>query len=142
MQVVGVKFKSVNEICWLDANKHEIKKGDAVICESDGGLLYGVAETSVEEKDTNGEYKKVVRVASEGDKRKLIEIHKKEIEAVSTAKKLIKKHELDMKLIDAEYSFDMTKLCFSFTAEGRVDFRDLLKSLASEFKTRIELKKF
>ena len=140
MQVVGIKFKSVGEICWLDANNHDIKKGDAVICESDGGLLYGFAETDVEEKNTDGEYKKVIRIATENDRHKLADIHKKEADAVLIAKGLIKKHELEMKLIDAEYSFDMTKLAFSFTAEGRVDFRELLKSMAGEFKTRIELK--
>lgn len=140
MQIVGIKFKSSNEICWLDANNHQIKKGDGVICESENGLMYGIADTDVEEKNTDGEHKKVVRIAGENDKRKLADIHKKEADAVLTAKNLIKKHKLEMKLIDAEYSFDMTKLAFSFTAEGRVDFRDLLKSMAGEFKTRIELR--
>ena len=140
MQVVGIKFKSVGEVCEYDANNLQIKTGDAVICESDGGLLYGIAETDVKEKNTDGEYKKVIRIATENDRHKLDEIRKKEADAILIAKGLIKKHELEMKLIDAEYSFDMTKLAFTFTAEGRVDFRELLKSMASEFKTRIELK--
>ena len=140
MQIVGVKFKPVGEIVWLDVNEHQIKKGDAVICESESGLMYGIADTDVEEKNTSGEYKKIVRLASNGDKRKLADIHQKEGEAVKIAKKLARKHNLEMKVIDAEYSFDLTKLAFSFTADGRVDFRDLLKSMAGEFKTRIELK--
>ena len=140
MQVVGVKFKPVGEIEYFNAEAHELKKGDAVICETDNGLMYGIVDVPTEEHDTSGEYKKVVRVASDGDRKKLAEIHQKEENALKTAKKLAKSHKLDMKLIDAEYTFDMSKLSFSFTSDGRVDFRDLLKSMAGEFKTRIELK--
>ena len=140
MQIVGVKFKSVGEIIEFNANNHEIKKDMAVICETENGLMFGFAETDSKEKNTSGEYQKVVRIATDGDKRKLEDIHKKEQEALMKTKQLAKKHGLEMKVIDAEYTFDMNKLTFSFTAEGRVDFRDLLKSLAGEFKTRIELK--
>jgi cell fate regulator YaaT (PSP1 superfamily) len=140
MQIVGVKFKPVGEIEYFNAGNLELKKDEAVICETENGLMFGIVEIPSLEQDTSGEYKKVIRVATDGDKKKLNDIHQKEKEALQTTKKLAKQHGLEMKLIDAEYSFDMNKITFSFTAEGRVDFRDLLKSLAGEFRTRIELK--
>ena len=140
MQIVGVKFKQSNEIFYFNASNLKIKKGDAVVCENDDSLCYGIAETDLEEKDTSGEIKKVVRIATDGDKKKFLDLKDKEVKAVQKAKELVKKHNLEMKMIDAEYTFDMSKLTFSFTADNRVDFRDLLKSLASEFKTRIELR--
>lgn len=140
MQIVGVKFKPVGEIEYFNSGTFELNKNDAIICETENGLMYGVVEIATTEQNTDGEYKKVIRIASEGDHKKLEDIHKKEKEAISFAKKMAKHHELEMKVIDAEYTFDMTKLAITFTAEGRVDFRELLKSLASEFKTRIELK--
>ena len=140
MQIVGVKFKPVSDIEYFNAGNLKLNKGDSVICETENGLMYGVVEIGSNEENTTGEYKKVLRVATDGDNKKLADIHQKEKAALITAKKLAQKHGLEMKMIDAEYSFDMGKLTFSFTAEGRVDFRELLKSLATEFKTRIELK--
>lgn len=140
MQIVGVKFKPVTEIGYFNCNNLELKKGESVICETENGLMYGIVEVPSVEQDTTGEYKKVLRVATDGDRKKLNEIHKKEQEALNKSKQLAKHHNLEMKLIDAEYTFDTSKLTFSFTAEGRVDFRELLKSMATEFKTRIELK--
>ena len=140
MQIVGVKFKPVSEVQYFNAGDLVLKRDECVICDTENGLMFGVVEVPNNEQSTSGEYKKIVRKATEGDKRKLSDIHKKEADVLKEAKKLAKKHELEMKIIEAEYSFDMSKLCFIFSAEGRVDFRDLLKSMASEFKTRIELK--
>lgn len=140
MQVVGIKFKPVCEIEYFNAGSHQFEKGDAVICETENGMMYGIVEIPSHEQDTSGEYKKVVRLATDGDRKKLSEIHQKEQHALKVAKKLAKSHKLEMKIIDAEYTFDMSKLSLNFTSDGRVDFRELLKSLASEFKTRIELK--
>ena len=140
MQIVGVKFKPVSEIEYFNANNLVLMKGDSVICETENGLMYGFVEVDSKEENTSGEYKKILRVATVNDKKKLDEIHQKEKYALNTTKKLAKEHGLEMKVIDAEYTYDMSKLTFSFTADGRVDFRELLKSLAGEFKTRIELK--
>ena len=140
MQIVGVKFKNNSEIVFFNASNLKIKKGDAVVCDYDDGLNFGIVETPLEEKDTTGEIKKVVRIATENDLKKYEENKAKEHKAVLKAKELAKKHKLEMKIIDADWTFDLSKLTFSFTADGRVDFRDLLKSMASEFKTRIELK--
>ena len=140
MQVVGVKFKSSNDITFFNATNLHIKKGDAVICNFNDALDYGIVEIPIEEKDTSGDIQKIVRIATENDKNKFNELREKEANAVIKAKKLAKKHNLDMKIINSDYTFDLSKLTFSFTADGRVDFRDLLKSLASEFKTRIELR--
>lgn len=140
MQVIGVKFKPVGDIVYYNSGNLNINVGDAVICETENGLMFGITQIATHEMDTNGEMKKVLRVATDGDKKKLEDIHKKEKAAITFAKKMVRRHKLEMKLIDSEYSFDMTKLAFTFTADGRVDFRELLKSLAGEFKTRIELK--
>ena len=140
MKVVGVKFKPVGDIINYNCGGLDIKKGEPVICETDSGLMYGIAEVATQEMDTTGEIKKVLRVATDGDRHKLQDIHKKEKNAISFAKKMVRHHKLEMKIIDAEYSFDLSKLAFTFTADGRVDFRELLKSLAGEFKTRIELR--
>ena len=140
MQIVGVKFKSVGEVVYFNAQNYKLKKGEAVICDADSGLAYGIVAVETAEKDATGEYKNIVRIATQNDKKKLEDIHKKEVEALAEAKRLAKLHGLEMKLIDAEYSFDLSKLAFTFTADGRVDFRDLLKSMASQFKTRIELR--
>ena len=140
MQIVGVKFKPATEVEYFNCERLELKKGDAVICETENGLMFGIVEINSAEHNTSGEYKKVLRVATENDKKKLNDVHQKETDALNKAKKLAKQHGLEMKLIDAEYTFDTNKLTFSFTAEGRVDFRDLLKSMATEFRTRIELK--
>ena len=85
MQTVGVKFKSSNEIVYFNAANLKIKKGDAVICNHDDSLCYGIAETDTQEKDTSGEIKKVVRLATEGDKKKFLDLREKEVKAVQKA---------------------------------------------------------
>ena len=140
MQIVGIKLKPVGDIVNYNANGLELKKGQEVICESENGLVYGVVEVDSCEENTEGQFEKVIRIATDGDKKKQQDIQKREKDAISFAKKMVRFHNLEMKIIDAEFTFDMTKLSFVFTAEGRVDFRELLKSLAGEFKTRIELK--
>lgn len=140
MQIVKIKFKPVGEVFDYNAGDCKIVKDMFVICETENGLMFGTAVSDAEEKNTEGEIRRVIRIATENDKHKLEDIHKREAEALAFAKKMAKKHNLEMKLIDAEYTFDMTKLAFTFTSDGRVDFRALLKTLAGEFKTRIELR--
>src|SRR5574344_1569300 len=139
MQIVTVKFNSP-ETFEYNSNGIELKVGDSVICESENGLSFATVEKATEEKNTEGEIKKVVRLATEQDKKRLLEISEKGKSTLVRAREIVKQHGLEMKLDSAEYTFDMGKLTIVFTADGRVDFRDLLKSLANEFRTRIELK--
>ena len=140
MQIVGVKFKPAGQIEYFNAGDLELKQNEEVIVDTENGFMFGYVAVQSAEQNTEGEYRKVLRIATESDKRKLAEIHQKEINALELCKKLAKKHGLDMKIVLAEYSFDTSKLTISYTAENRVDFRELLKSLATEFKTRIELR--
>lgn len=140
MQIIGVKFRSSNNIYDFDAGSLEIKKGDAVIVETINGLCYGKVEVVNKDKESETELKKVIRKATEKDSQHLLTIRKKEQNALSEVKTMAKQYGLEMKVIDAEYMFDMSKLIFTFTADDRVDFRELVKSLASTFKTRIELR--
>ena len=138
--LVGVKFKPVSDAEYFESNNLELKENENVICDTENGLMFGTVVELNHQKEAETEYKKVVRIATKNDVEKLAEIEKKNKEALRISKKLAKKHGVEMKIIDVDYSFDYSKLTISFTAEGRVDFRELLKSLASEFKTRIELK--
>ncbi len=141
--VVGVRFKRAGKIYYFDPGDIEIKLGDHVIVETARGIEYGdvaIAPRQVPESDIVSPLKKVIRVATKEDDEHEQENRKKEKEAFEICLKKIEKHGLDMKLIDVEYTFDNNKILFYFTAEGRVDFRELVKDLASVFKTRIELR--
>jgi len=141
--VVGVRFKRVGKIYYFDPGELDIKVGDKVIVETIRGLEFGevvVGKKEVPEEDIIAPLKKVIRVATEEDVEHHRENKIKEREAFEICLKKIEEHNMPMKLIDVEYTFDNNKIIFYFTAEGRVDFRELVKDLASIFRTRIELR--
>lgn len=143
IDVVGVRFRNSKKIYYFDPGDLDILKGDEVIVETVRGNEYGYCmmdKKSVPEEEIVGELKKVVRKATEKDTSALIANEKKQEEAFLKCKEKIEEHKLEMKLISAEYSFDGSKLTFYFTAENRIDFRELVKDLASVFRTRIELR--
>ncbi len=142
-EIVGVKFKTVGKIYFFDPNGFKVKKGQNVIVETARGLELGevaIENKSVDEDKLVAALKKVIRIANEHDEKVYKENEKKAQEAYKVCEEKIKKHGLDMKLIDVEYTFDTTKLLFYFTADGRIDFRELVKDLAAIYKTRIELR--
>ncbi|NLB88924.1 MAG: stage 0 sporulation protein, partial [Syntrophomonadaceae bacterium] len=141
--VVGVRFKPAGKIYYFDSEEFELKAGDPVIVETIRGIEYGVValgKRQVSEEELVLPLKKVIRPATEEDTEKYQLNKEKEKEALQICKEKVKEHELPMRLIDVEYTFDMGKIIFYFTAEGRVDFRELVKDLAAIFKTRIELR--
>ena len=141
--VIGVKFKELGKIYYFDPKGEKFEKGDFVIVETSLGEQYTevvIPNKEVKETSLAAPLKPIIRKANFKDKKHHDENKKKEADAFKTAEKLIKKYKLDMNLTDVEYTFDNSKLLFYFTAEGRVDFRDLVKELASVFKTRIELR--
>ena len=141
--IVGVKFKKPGKMYYFDPQKFQLEIGDKVIVETAMGDEYGeivVANKEVKEESINNELKKVLRIATDKDKKSYEEYKKKEPEALTKCQEKIEKHGLEMKLVDAEYKFDGSKLIFYFTADGRIDFRELVKDLAAIFKTRIELR--
>ena len=142
-QVIGVRFKDVGKIYYFDPLDLEIIKGSRVIVETARGVECG--EVAMERKEVSDEglvqpLKPVIRVATKEDLKKVEENHEKEKQAFDICLKKIADHKLDMKLVEVEYTFDNSKVLFYFTAEGRVDFRELVKDLASVFRTRIELR--
>ncbi len=141
--VVGVRFKKAGKIYYFDPEGVETIKGDFVIVETARGIEFGevvVGPKEVSESDIVAPLKKVIRVVTEEDKLRHQENQQKEKEALEICLEKIKEHALEMKLIDVEYTFDNNKVIFYFTADGRVDFRELVKDLAAIFKTRIELR--
>lgn len=143
VEVIGIRFKSTGKIYYFDPAGNKLRKGEAAIVETARGLEYGdvaMGNAFVRESDTVPPLRPVVRVASAADRDHHKENKEKEDEAFRVCNEKIIAHKLDMKLIDAQYTFDNSKLLFYFTSAGRVDFRDLVKDLASVFKTRIELR--
>ena len=141
--VIGVKFKELGKIYFFDPKGEKLEKGDHVIVETAMGEEYTevvVANKEIPESKLTTPLKPIIRKANIKDKKHNEENKKKEKEALNTAEKLIKKYKLDMNLTGATYTFDNSKLLFYFTADGRIDFRDLVKELASIYKTRIELR--
>lgn len=142
-EVIGVRFKKAGKVYYFDPDGITIQKGDFVIVETARGIEYGsvvVGPKMVPESEIIPPLKKVLRVATAEDELHNNENREKEAEAMETCLKKIEKHDLGMKLIDVEYTFDNNKIIFYFTAEGRVDFRELVKDLAAVFRTRIELR--
>lgn len=141
--VVGVRFKKAGKIYYFDPGELQIQKDDFVIVETVRGVEYGkvvIAKKEVDENDVVLPLKKVLRVADEKD-RLIVEENKQEAkEAYEVCLQKVLEHGLDMKLVDVEFTFDRNKIIFYFTADGRVDFRELVKDLAAIFKTRIELR--
>ena len=141
--IVGVRFKKPGKIYFFDPGKYHVNLKDHVIVETALGEEYGevvIANRSVVEEKVVAPLKKVIRIATPKDTKHYEENKKKEKEAFEICQKKIKKHGLDMNLVDVEYKFDNSKILFYFTADGRIDFRDLVKDLAAIFKTRIELR--
>ena len=141
--IVGIKFKKPGKTYYFDPQNLKLKNGDKVIVETALGDEYGeviIGNKDVQEESLTSPLKKVLRLATDKDTKSYLENKKKEPDALKKCEEKIKKHGLEMKLIDAEYKFDGSKLVFYFTADGRIDFRELVKDLAAIFKTRIELR--
>ena len=142
-KVVGVRFKKAGKIYYFDPLNYELDVDDYVIVETARGIEYGkvaIAVREVGENDVVLPLRKIVRPAINGDLEKVEENRQDATKAFTTGVGKIEEHQLDMKLVDVEYTFDRNKVVFYFTAEGRVDFRNLVKDLASIFRTRIELR--
>lgn len=142
-RVIGVRFKPVGKIYYFSPVDFDIKKGDNVIVETSRGVEFGevvVAPKNISDKEIIKPLKDVMRLATAEDIKKHNSNKQKEKNAMDICRKKIEKHNLEMNLVDVEYTFDGNKVLFYFTAEGRIDFRDLVKDLATVFKTRIELR--
>ena len=142
-KVIGVRFRQAGKIYYFAPGKLPINQGDKVIVETARGVEFGSVVTGpkdVPDEEIMQPLKSVIRIATEEDKRIEEKNREKEKEAFDICLEKIRKHELDMKLINAEYTFDNNKVLFYFTAEGRIDFRELVKDLAAVFRTRIELR--
>ena len=142
-KVTGVRFKKGGKIYYFDQGDLKLEKGMHVIVDTAMGEEYGEVvfpEKEVDESEVTEPLKKVIRIASEKDEKMLKDFKAKEKEAFNVCLEKIKKHDLPMKLIDVEYKFDGSKVIFYFTADGRIDFRELVKDLAAVFRTRIELR--
>ena len=143
IKIVGVRFKSAGKIYYFDPVDLEVEKNMEVVVETARGLEYGkivVGPKEIEEQELISPLKPIIRIATEEDTQIDLENKDKSRETFELCKQKIKQHNLTMFLIDCEYTFDRNKLIFYFTAEGRIDFRDLVKDLAAIFKTRIELR--
>lgn len=141
--IVGVRFKKPGKIYFFDPGDLKITNKDFVIVETSQGEEYGevvIANRSIPEEKVVAPLKKVIRIANKKDRKTYEENKEKEKEAFKICQKKIQEHKLDMTLTDVEFKFDKSKVLFYFTADGRIDFRDLVKDLAAIFKTRIELR--
>ncbi|MGN8632587.1 PSP1 domain-containing protein [Blautia sp. HCP3S3_G3] len=142
-KVVGIRFRNVGKIYYFNPKGYNMKPGDHVIVETARGVEYGrvvLGTKEIPDEEVVHPLKEVLRVATREDDEREANNRKKEKEAFKICQKKIREHGLEMKLIDAEYTFDNNKVLFYFTADGRIDFRQLVKDLASIFKTRIELR--
>ena len=142
-KVVGVRFRNAGKVYYFDPAKYEIEAGDHVIVETARGVEMGtvmLAPREVEDDKVVSPLKSVIRIATEEDEKIVEKNREKEKEAFQICLEKIERHGLEMKLVEAEYTFDNNKLLFYFTADGRIDFRELVKDLAAVFRTRIELR--
>lgn len=143
IKVVGVRFSDTGKMYYFDPKGFDIKNGQEIIVETANGLEFGKASTGVklvEDDEVVSPLKPVIRIATDEDRKKVEENKRKEKEAFEICNQKIQKHNLEMNLTNAEYSFDRSKVIFYFTADGRIDFRELVKDLASTLHTRIELR--
>lgn len=143
IKIIGVRFRNVGKVYYFNPKDFDVKTGDHVIVETARGVEYGHVVLGPKEVDSSNvvqPLKDVIRIATQKDDDKEESNRRKEKEAFEICQKKIQKHGLEMKLIDAEYTFDNSKVLFYFTADGRIDFRELVKDLAAIFKTRIELR--
>ncbi len=142
-EVIGVRFKEVGKVYFFDPDHTELKEGEPVIVETARGVECGFVATEnreIPDEEIVHPLKKLIRKATSEDLKRVEENRRREKEAFSICEKKIASHKLEMKLVDVEYTFDNSKILFYFTADGRVDFRALVKDLASVFRTRIELR--
>ncbi|MCR5652170.1 MAG: stage 0 sporulation family protein [Ruminococcus sp.] len=142
-EVIGVRFKEVGKIYYFDPKNKKLKTGDMVIVETARGIECGkvaLANKDIPDEEIVHPLKPLIRKATDNDLSHVAENKKREKEAFKTCEKKIAEHKLNMNLVDVEYTFDNNKILFYFTADGRVDFRALVKDLASVFRTRIELR--
>ena len=143
IKVIGVRFRTSGKIYFFSPGGLELKAGDKVIVETARGVEFGSVVTGIKEvpdDQISQPLKPVIRIATQDDVRREAKNREKEKDAFKICQEKIRKHGLEMKLIDAEYTFDNNKVLFYFTADGRIDFRELVKDLASVFRTRIELR--
>ena len=143
IKIVGVRFKNAGKIYYFDPVELEVEKDMEVVVETARGLEYGtivVAPKEIDESELVSPLKPIIRIATDEDKQVYLENKEKSKETFELCQQKIKEHNLNMFLIDCEYTFDRNKLIFYFTAEGRIDFRELVKDLAAVFRTRIELR--
>ncbi len=143
LKIIGVRFKSVGKIYYFDPDKYDVKEGDKVIVETARGVECGevvMTGREIDEEEFSNPIKKIIRPVNENDLKQIEKNRKKEEDALKICEQKVKEHKLNMNLIDCECTFDNNKLLFYFTAENRVDFRELVKDLASVFRTRIELR--
>lgn len=141
--IIGVRFKKPGKIYFFDPDGKQVKKCEYVIVETSMGMEYGevvIANRQLPQEKIVAPLKKIIRVANHQDAKQNEENKKQEKEAFKVCEKKIKEHGLPMKLMDVEFKFDKSKILFFFTADGRIDFRDLVKDLAAIYKTRIELR--
>ncbi len=142
-EVIGVRFRDNGKIYFFDPLRFNVQVGEYVIVETARGVEYGkvvLGRREIDEKKMNSAIKPIIRIAEEKDHKKYQDNQEKNKKAYNICLEKIAKHGLEMKLIDAEYTFDNSKVLFYFTADGRIDFRELVKDLAAVFKTRIELR--
>ncbi|MCI8554744.1 MAG: stage 0 sporulation family protein [Clostridiales bacterium] len=142
-EIIGVRFKNVGKVYYFDPAGHQMEKGSRVVVETTRGLECGevvIANTEVSEDAVVSPLKPVVRPATPEDLRRMRDNEEKQKRAFAICQEKILAHKLEMKLVEVEYTFDNSKILFYFTADGRVDFRELVKDLASVFRTRIELR--
>jgi cell fate regulator YaaT (PSP1 superfamily) len=142
-QVVGVRFKKAGKIYYFSPGSFQLEKGETVIVETSRGVEFGkvvIGTKTVEENDVVLPLKQVIRIATQKDKLIVQENLEAAKKAFDVCSEKITEHNLDMKLVDVEYTFDRNKVLFYFTADGRIDFRELVKDLAAIFRTRIELR--
>ena len=143
IKIVGVRFRNAGKVYYFDPKDYKMRPGDHVIVETARGIEYGTVTGKIQDVADDKvvqPLKPVIRVANAEDDARAKRNREKEREAMAICKEKIRKHNLDMKLIDAEYTFDNNKVLFYFTADGRIDFRELVKDLAAVFRTRIELR--
>lgn len=143
IKVVGVRFRTAGKIYYFDPQKFDLTIGSHVIVETARGIEFGsviIAPRDVDEEHVIQPLKPVIRIATDEDEKIEAKNREKEKDAFKICLEKIQKHGLEMKLVDAEYTFDNNKLLFYFTADGRIDFRELVKDLAAVFRTRIELR--
>lgn len=142
-EIIGIRFKEVGKVYYFSPNKARFNPGDKVIVETARGVECGevvIGNRKIEDESLSQPLKPIIRKATENDLHTLEENKKKEIEIMKVFVKKIEEHKLSMKAIDVEYTFDGSKILFYFTAESRVDFREIVKDLAAIYRTRIELR--